>query len=251
MRRRQFSAFGAAAAAAPWLAGCGLIPPPTTVPMGVTRLRAPCAATTLVVMLPGAYSRPQEFIDEGYVGALRSRGIAADVWIADAHLRYFEEKSAFERLHADVIRPAREAGYRQVWLVGISLGGFAALGCAARHADELTGVLAIAPYLGQRQLLQEIRGAGGPRAWAAAGAAPAPTEMDRRIWWWLGQPATPIPVWLGYGREDRFADAHGLLAGVLPAERVNSVPGDHDWPAWRALWNGWLDRGLLPRGCAA
>jgi hypothetical protein len=40
------------------------------------------------------------------------------------------------------------------------------------------------------------------------------------------------------------------MAGVLPAGHVTTHPGDHDWPPWRALWAQWLDRGLLPTGCA-
>lgn len=67
----------------------------------------------------------------------------------------------------------------------------------------------------------------------------------------LAQPAPAgPPVWLGFGREDRFADAHRLLAQALPAERHFDVPGGHDWPPWRALWSAWLDRRLLPQACA-
>jgi hypothetical protein len=39
---------------------------------------------------------------------------------------------------------------------------------------------------------------------------------------------------LGYGRDDRFADAHRLLATQLPAAQVFDTPGGHDWPVWRA-----------------
>ena len=56
---------------------------------------------------------------------------------------------------------------------------------------------------------------------------------------------------LGYGRDDRFADAHRVFAGLLPAARVASTPGGHDWPAWSALWQDWLARGLLQPACAA
>jgi hypothetical protein len=35
------------------------------------------------------------------------------------------------------------------------------------------------------------------------------------------------------------------MATTLPEGRVRTVPGGHDWGPWRALWNDWLERGLL------
>jgi pimeloyl-ACP methyl ester carboxylesterase len=250
--RRTCLRAGLAAAAALALPGCGLMRRPVTLPMGTLRFAGPCRglAPVLLVMLPGAYSDPREFVDEGYVEAVRSRGLAADVVIADAHLGYFEDRSVFVRLREDVLQPARAAGYRQVWLVGISLGGFAALGVAARRIAPVDGIVALAPYLGQRTLLKAIDDAGGPLAWAGRNPPRAGTdELDADIWRWLAtRPAEP-PVFLGAGRSDRFADAHRTMATLLPAERVREAEGGHDWPAWRALWNGWLDRRLLPAAC--
>ncbi len=216
-------------------------------------LPGPCrgAPPPLVVLLPGAYSRPREFVDEGSVAALRRHGIAADVQVADAHLRYYEDKTIVERLRQDIVGPARARGVPQVWLVGISLGGFGALGYAARHGDEIAGVLALAPYLGRRSVLQEIEAAGGPVAWRRANAPPEGDDLEREIWRWAaGAPAAP-PVWLGFGRDDRFADANRLFGSLLPPERRFDTEGGHDWPPWRALWERWLDEGRLGRDCAA
>jgi hypothetical protein len=243
------------------LPGCHLLPRTPVKPMPVLRQPGPgpCRADTLVVMLPGAYSLPQEFIDHGYVRALRERGLAADVVIADAHLGYFNDRSVLRLLREDVVAPARAQGYRRLWLVGISLGGFGALAYASVHgrdpADGVDGVLAVAPYLGSRRLQGEILAAGGPRAWADADASVAPRPVEeggsldddeRALWRWLARtPAGAPQVYLGYGTEDRLADGHRLLAGVLPPERVSSVPGGHDWPQWLALWHRWLRQGLL------
>lgn len=249
-RRRQLLGWWALAAAS---GGCALTVPPSRVPMDLTRLPGPCSgrAPALVVMLPGAYSRPQEFVDEGFVAELRRRGLAADVVIADAHLGYFQDRSVLRRLREDLVLPARAQGYRQVWLAGISLGGFGALAYGARHGDEVDGILALAPYLGRRQLHKEIIDAGGPQRWRTQRFAREADDAERDLWEWLAQPAPAgPPVWLGYGRDDRFADAHRMLAQVLPAERRFDTPGGHDWPPWRALWSAWLDRRLLPQACA-
>jgi pimeloyl-ACP methyl ester carboxylesterase len=205
------------------------------------------AAPTLLVMLPGAYSTPQEFVDEGFVQALRRRRLAVDVVIAGATLDHYVEGRVPERLHEQVLAPARARGVQRVWLLGISLGGLFAMGHAARRPAEIDGVLALAPYLGRRTLLDQIQRAGGPAAWAQ-GRQPQPDDLiEHEVWAWLarGGGQDRPPLHLGHGRDDRFVDAHRLLAAQLPADRHFDEAGGHDWPVWRALWEHWLDRGLL------
>lgn len=244
-RRRLLGALGPALALVA-LGGCAT--PPVRIPMEVVRPGGLCGggAPVLLVMLPGVRSTPQEFVDAGFVEAVRSRGIAADIAIADAHLGYYEDRSVIRRLHDDVIAPARRAGYAQIWLVGISLGGFGALGYAARQPGEVDGIVALAPYLGERSLMQELNAAGGPARWAVSAHPQAEDDLEREIWTWLATRPTPVPVYLGAGASDRFADAHRLLATLLPPDRASSAPGGHDWPVWQALWSAWLDRALLP-----
>ena len=243
-RRRDWLQRGLALAAAP-LAGCAAWPRPP-VPMELIHLDngGPYAAPTLLVMLPGAYSLPGEFVTEGLVDDLRRRRLPVDVVIAGAGIDHYIEGRVLERLRDEVIAPARARGVQRVWLLGISLGGLFALGHAARHG-AVDGVLALAPYLGRRTLLAEIARAGGPQAWAQ-GRVPQPDDLiEHEVWAWIGRGAAGAPVHLGFGRDDRFADAHRLLAAQLPPERHLDLPGGHDWPAWRALWQQWLDRGLL------
>jgi hypothetical protein len=44
-----------------------------------------------------------------------------------------------------------------------------------------------------------------------------------------------------YGHDDRFAASHRLMAAALAPASVDVVPGGHDWPAWRRLWENFLD----------
>ena len=221
-------------------------------------LRVPAAsaspAAALLVMLPAAYSRPGDFVAEGLVGAARAAGVDAEIVLADAHMGYFSDRTVVARLREDIVLPARARGVRQVWLAGISLGGFAALGYAVRHPQEVDGVVVLAPYLGRRALLREIAGVGSVDVWAATSALregdDEDEELERDIWRWLSRREREPAVWLGYGRDDRFAAAHRLLAATLPAQRVAEADGGHDWVAWRALWAGWLAHGVLPRRAA-
>ena len=210
----------------------------------------PYAAPTLLVMLPGAYSTPDEFVQEGFVDALRQRRVRADVVIAGAKVDHYVEGKVLDRLHDELIAPARARGVQQVWLLGISLGGLFAMAYAARHPGQVSGVLALAPYLGRRTLLTEVVQAGGPAAWAAGRAAQADDGLEHEVWAWIGRGQAAATLQLGYGRDDRFADAHRLLAAHLPAAQVFDTPGGHDWPVWRQLWQQWLMRGLLPAAAA-
>jgi len=238
---------------------------------------APCAARAdaLLVFLPGAYDSPADLAEQGFAQAVRDRALALDVWLVDAHLGYYNERSIVERLDAEVIAPARAQGYRSVWLAGISIGGFGSLLYAQAHPGAVQGVIAIAPYLGARSLLREIESAGGAAAWAAgaavdrsdaadlpkvrnvrrspaAPAAPAapdaPDAAERALWRWLATvgpqagAAGALDLTLAYGREDRLVAGHRLLAAAMPQAKVITVPGGHDWPPWRALWSRILDR---------
>jgi len=204
-------------------------------------------ASVLAVMLPGAYSVPRDFIDQGFVSSLHSHGFAVDVAIADAHLGYAENGTLLEHLRDDVLEPARRAGYRRIWLVGISLGGFASLGLLMRHPEWIEGVLAIAPYVGSPALLRQVAAAGGAKAYADT-AHPA-GDLEAALWSWLGHssPALRDRIHLYSGSQDRLIAGQRLLAALLAADHVVEVPGDHDWPAWNRLWSAWLVRAPWPR----
>ena len=87
---------------------------------------------TLLVFLPGAYLKPDEFEREGFIDAVRERHLAADALLVDADVSYYYEQTLSDRLHTEVIEPQRAKGYKSIWLVGISIGGSGASG--ASHA---------------------------------------------------------------------------------------------------------------------
>lgn len=172
--------------------------------------------------------------------------MAADVMLVDANVSYYYDQSFVQRLSDDVLAPARSAGYTAIWLVGISIGGFGALTHELSRPGLVNGIVALAPYLGRRPLGAEIQKAGGLRAWKAP-ETPSDDEVDRKLWPWLQQYASPQPaghalppLYLGYGLADRFAANHQLLADVLPEGHVFTTEGGHDWPQWSRLWRSLL-----------
>jgi pimeloyl-ACP methyl ester carboxylesterase len=174
-----------------------------------------------LLMLPAAYTGPGDFVREGFAAAVRGRCIELDLVFADPELAHVGDHSIIDRLHQELILPARACGCA-LWLGGISLGGFIALRCAAQFPQDIAGLCLFAPYLGSHLMTGEIARAHGAHLWEPDEAAEDDDEL--RIWRFIKthDPGS-MPIHLGLGREDRFADRHALLAAVLPAGDVDRV----------------------------
>jgi hypothetical protein len=202
----------------------------------------PRADAMRIVLLPGAYHALADFVGAGFDQALRNRGLAAELILAAPELAHLGDRSWLARLQSEVIAPARERAGGALWLGGISLGGFMALRFAAESHAGIDGLCLLAPYLGSRIVAAEVAAHASLADWQPADLAE--DDDDRRVWRLvqrLGAAGAPR-VFLGYGSEDRFADTQQLLARALPAGSTRVIPGGHDWPVWRALWDNFLDQ---------
>lgn len=199
-------------------------------------------ADTLVILLPGAYHQPEDFIEQGFVQAVRQRQLNIDLIMVELSFSQIADQSALPQIHDSLIQPAITAGYQHIWLAGISIGAYVAMSYAERHPDQLAGLLLLAPYPGNRMTTGEIAFSGGIMAWTPDAIPDEDTE--RGNWYWLKThaSATNIEVHLGYGEADRFAESHLMMAQALPATRVDKVAGDHVWPVWQQLWHNFLDK---------
>lgn len=206
---------------------------------------SPPGADCAVVLLPGRGETHEDLIAAGFARAVAERGLAIQVIAADAHLGYYREGSIVDRLRSDVVAPLRAEGKR-VWLAGISLGGLGTIIYAREHAGDLDGLIAIAPFLGKRGLVEEIVAAGGPAHWRPA---PPPAENTvEALWVWIGRSyagTPPVRTRLAYGTGDRLHDGQDLFAEQLDPENVLTVPGGHNNSVWTKLWSELLDRGLV------
>lgn len=233
-----------------WLTGCAsLLPAP--VPMRSVHQPDPLGkARCLLVFLPGNGDHAERFEQERLVDAVRRRNLSVDVVSAEATLGYYLRQTITQRLDEDVIGPARAAGYEEVWLAGVSLGGAGTLTYAQRRPGQLTGVLALSPWLGSDGLITEIERAGGLASWQA-GANEG--DYERALWRWLRSVTvehTPGPeLYLGWGEADRLARADGLLGATLTPAQVFKVPGGHGWASWRALFDQFLERSSFGERC--
>jgi pimeloyl-ACP methyl ester carboxylesterase len=201
----------------------------------------PAAERTLVIVLPGIAGGAREMKERGIAQTIHAAWPNADVLLADARYPYYRDGKLVARLHEDVVTPARQAGYRRIWLAGASLGGMGAVLYEREHPGMLTGIVLFAPFLGEEALLQEIREAGGLRNW---NPGPLPVQLDaaayqRQIWAriqvWARQPELARRVWIACGTQDYLRSGAELLATALPATHFIEEPGGHTWNTWARL----------------
>ena len=197
------------------------------------------SAPMRVLMLPAAYSGPEDFVRAGFARAVRQRHLEVDLLFAQLELQHLTDGTLLARVRQELLLPARAQGC-SIWLGGISLGGYVALGCAERYPQEIDGLCLFAPYLGSHIVTDEIARADGVHAWRPGEIAA--DDQERRIWRFIQTlGARALPIHLGLGREDRFAPRHRLMAAALAPGSVDIVPGGHDWPTWYRLWENFLD----------
>jgi len=227
------------------IVGCGFFRP-TPTPIRTVRAQQVPGAHTLIVFLPGRGGDPEDFQQQGFEQIVAEAGLPADTIAVDAHLGYYRNRTVVTRLQEDVIRPARAAGYDRIVLVGISMGGLGAVLYAKQQPQDIAAVVLIAPFLGDKPVLEEIERAGGLRSWSPKEPLPE-ADYQRELWQWLKGYTNPLaarpPLYLGFGTEDRFAQSHRLLAGVLPSAQVFPAPGQHTWEPWRVVFRQILKAG--------
>jgi len=141
--------------------------------------------------------------------------------------------------------PARAQGYKEIWIVGVSLGGLGSLLYSAEHPETVAGILLIAPFPATDKVLAEIKQAGGPLAWSHTPAALGGDERYALRWLAaLKDSAANAPqIFMGTGKSDRLFAGQQMLAELLPASHVSFVDGRHDWATWRTIWRNFLDNG--------
>lgn len=221
-----------------------------TAPMETLRYAQPGATrpACVIVFLPGLWDDARHYEAAQFIQATWQAGVNADMLAVEAHYGYYTSRTLIQRLRQDVVLPALAQGYTQLWLVGVSLGGFGALRYVEGYPNDITGVIALAPFLGEEEVRAEITRAGGLRHWE-----PAPLEdgdVTRTLWQGLQthltSPAGRPRLYLGYGRKDRFAPMNQLLAASLPAAQVVTNPGGHTWHTWSQLWRAFLHEPAVP-----
>lgn len=195
-------------------------------------------ARRLVVVLPGRGDSLNGLQRTGIAETILAQWPDTDVILTGLNLGYYMAGNAERRLHDGVIAPARQHGYREIWLLGLSLGGMGAIQYDRAYPGDIHGMILLSPYLGENPLSQQITQAGGVGQWQP-GPPPADVNADnfqhelwRHIHDWSRDPDKTANIWLGYGDADSLRPGIELLAPVLPRNQVLLLDGGHNWRFW-------------------
>lgn len=195
----------------------------------------PAAEHPLVVVLPGFGADAHDMQKHDIGAAIHKTWPQADVLLTSATFAYYSRRNIVQRLDDDVITPARQKGYRQIWLAGASVGGMGVLFYEYAHPGAMTGLILLAPWLGSSDLQEKIRAAGGIRQWDP-GPVPAVVnndnyqqEMWRVVKHWANDPAAAQRVWMVCGADDRMLKGDQLLATAISPTHFLVIPGSHNW----------------------
>ncbi|MGY3038975.1 pimeloyl-ACP methyl ester carboxylesterase [Rhodanobacter sp. TND4EL1] len=218
-----------------------------TKPIPTTFIAAPQSAHRLVVMLPGRGDSLQSLTSTGIAGIIQQSWPDADVILTGLTMPFYRQGRVAQRLHDEVIAPARRPAYRQVWLAGISLGGMGVLLYDREYPDQIDGLLLLSPYLGEKAIHQQIREAGSLAAWQAGPAQPiGPDTFQHELWrslqGWSQRPQRSQSTWLAYGSDEPFRQPIELMTPLLPASHVIMLPGKHNWTLWKPAMHALLER---------
>jgi hypothetical protein len=192
----------------------------------------------LIIVLPGILSDALDMQKRGLPDAIHRGWPEPDILLADLTLNFYRKGLAVKRLHDEIVVPARQQGYSEIWLAGGSMGGLGTLMYEWQHPEELDGLVLISPYLGGDDVTEAIRQAGGLILWNSGERAKVmdSDNYDRLVWQmaqdWIGDETKLQRIWLMCGDEDELYPDVQMLGAILPEGRYFPGPGDHSWDYW-------------------
>jgi pimeloyl-ACP methyl ester carboxylesterase len=197
------------------------------------------ANTTLVVLLHGLGGGAANFVTYGTVAEILDCRPDANLYGANSHFGYYRERVLIERLHADIIQPARAAGIDRIWFLSVSLGGMGSLIYQSEHPEDIEGMILMAPFLGDWDELEAyIEDPLNDNASSEAAFVKVWRNLD-------SQQSLQAMLTLAYGEDDSMNRQHQWLASLLAENRVIAASGEHDWAVWQKLWPQALQRSGL------
>ena len=195
----------------------------------------------LIIFLPGLYDTAEKFKEEAFFLSARKVGIKADMVSANVNVLHLVEEMMIKRIEMDVFDHAINNGYKNIWLVGVSLGGLNSLLFYQKHAKNLCGVVTLAPFVANEPLTNELQEAKNIKDWKP-GSVENEGAFEQKLhflWVWLQQATTKNKlnhIYLGYGKQDRYVEAIKLLQDILDKKNIVTVEGKHNWVTGRKIW---------------
>lgn len=213
--------------------------------------KMPGKSESLIVFLPGLYDEAERFEEEEFFTIARKAGIQADMVAASIHVGHFVNHKMIERIEKDIFQSLAKEQYKNIWFVGLSLGGLNSLTYYRSHEKDLCGVVVLAPFLLNKRLAKKIENVEGVKVWMP-NLGEYDAVIEKRIetlWVWLREKEDLSKIYLGYGDKDIYVSSHKVLANLLDKNNVLEIKGKHTWKYARKIWQQQLlsrkETGLL------
>ena len=193
---------------------------------------------SLVVLFPGIGGKGSHYETQGFLDEVWERGFEASMEVLDVKPSLYLGSRIVELVKTEVIEPAKAEGFKEIYLVGVSMGGHGALLYATKYPEDVDGIVLLAPFIGGDTASEAIEEAGGLDTWEDCPflAWTYGCNLWKSLQVYVSDPRNQRKVVLGFGREDIFVDQCRVLADVLLPEQVFTVPGGHDWATWKRLF---------------
>ncbi|MCA9663756.1 MAG: hypothetical protein KC486_35840 [Myxococcales bacterium] len=190
----------------------------------------------LLLLIAGATDTPEDLAKHGVIDLLRDHGCRSDILVVYRLAPSYVIGEVTEDIRSQVVAAGERR--RRSWL-GMSAGGLVTFEYARQFPDDVDRIVALAPFLGPSLIIDEIDEAGGLADWEPS----PPVEAIERTWRWLRGYATGEPrprLDLLWGEKDPGKRALELLAAALPEDHRHRGDGDHEWPSFMSLLEGFL-----------
>ena len=196
---------------------------------------------SLIIFFPGLYDTADKFKDEKFFLIARKAGIKADMVSANINVFHLVNNMMIKRIETDVLQHAKEVGYKNIWLVGVSLGGLNSLLFYTKHERNICGVVTLSPFVANTPLIDDLKNAKEIKYWQP-GSVDNKLTLEKKLrflWVWLKQQSLNNnlkQIYLGYGKQDRFAEAIKLFENILDKNNIVYVEGEHNWETGQKIW---------------
>jgi pimeloyl-ACP methyl ester carboxylesterase len=220
-------------------------------PLTVNHYGVVHSAGQLVVFFPGINSPGEDFNNNNFLSPFIKKYPQTDILLVDTRLAYFNAGNIANRIQQEIVIPAKKAGYKNIWFVGTSLGGLGTLIYNKNYPGTIDGIVLIAPFLGEEDIVDSIQGYSSPDEWAREeiNNKSDAVQMWRYLINFNGQKINNntihVKLILAFGDGDRFNYAHQLLASLMESKNVYSKPGGHNWSTWYEIWLEILNKNVL------
>ena len=198
----------------------------------------------LMIILPGRGDTIESLEKQGFVSTFQKYYPSFETVVVDAHLGYYKKELLEQRLLDDIIIPAIKDGYKEIWMMGISLGGAGSLKIFEKHNDKITGIILISPYSGSKKFHKNL-----DRYLFGKQDDSLVEKLEREnvffsLWKWIinnDELMNSDRVWLGYGDQD-YLKGHENLKKYIGDNKTIVIPGKHKITVFKQIWEQLLSK---------